>query len=96
MAVGVDQPRCEQAAGQFAHLLCIQAQRLFARGNQGDAAVTDAQGVLFEYHAGRFDRNQPGRQQEQIERGLEVGHRGCPRQSKVAEVYPSACLPGSL
>ena len=68
VAVGIHQPGGEQHAGQFAHLAGLQAQGLFARGEQGDAPVADAQRVILQHHAGRLDRNQPTRQQKEVER----------------------------
>ncbi|MCY1417724.1 hypothetical protein D9M71_332650 [compost metagenome] len=76
MAVGVDQTRGEQHARQFAGFRGGVAQRLVARGEQGDAPVADAQAVVAEDDAGGLHRDYPGRQQEQVERSFGFGHGG--------------------
>ncbi|MNN00076.1 hypothetical protein D3C81_1126590 [compost metagenome] len=74
VAVGVDQPGGEQHAGQFAALAGGHGQRLLARGEQGDAAVADAQRVVAQHHPGRFHRDYPFGEQEQVQGGGGAGH----------------------
>ncbi|MNN31985.1 hypothetical protein D3C81_1456960 [compost metagenome] len=74
MAVGVDQARGEQHARQLAGFRRRVAQRFGARGEEGDTAVADAQRVVTEDDASGFHRDNPGRQQKQVERGFGFGH----------------------
>ena len=63
VAVGVDQPRRQQDIRQFTDFRGVTLQCFGARADKHDATVTDAQAVLLEHHACRFDGDQPGRQQ---------------------------------
>ncbi|MCY1427656.1 hypothetical protein D9M71_435130 [compost metagenome] len=97
MAVGVDQSGGQQHARQLAALAGVDAQRQVPRGEQGDAAVADAQRMIPQDHAGRLYRDYPGWQQKQIERGVGAGHGGASwAQNEVAAVYPSQMTSGSL
>lgn len=81
MAVCIDQAGAEQHAGQFTHLLRRQLQRRVPWPDKGNAAIADTQAVLLEHHPSGLDGYQPGRQQQQVERGGSGGHRRLlPRQ----------------
>ncbi|MCY1415126.1 hypothetical protein D9M71_305950 [compost metagenome] len=97
MAVGVDQPRAEQAARQFAGFASDERLGLAARADEHDLPVADAQGMILQNHSGRFDRHQPGRQEQQVERRSGFGHDRFPWATEgEGEVYPSVRAWGSL
>lgn len=76
MPVGVDQAWGEQCSRQFADFAGHPLQGFGARADKGDASVADAQAMLPQHDAGRFHGHQPGGQQQQVERGGDVWHRG--------------------
>lgn len=62
--VSVDQSGAKQHVWQFAGFVGRVLQRGVTRADEHDAAIANADGMVLEYDAGRFDRHQPGWQQE--------------------------------
>ena len=62
MPVGIDQARTEQHVRQFADFAGVKLQCGSPWPDKNDASVADAQGMILEDNAGRFDGYQPGRQ----------------------------------
>ncbi|MNP20856.1 hypothetical protein D3C76_1134500 [compost metagenome] len=76
VAVGVDQPGAEQAAWQLAGFGGDEALGLGPGADENNLPVANAQAMILQYHPGRFDRHQPGRQEQQVERRSGFGHGG--------------------
>ncbi|MNS88953.1 hypothetical protein D3C72_1229470 [compost metagenome] len=74
MAVGVDQAWAEQAARQFTGFGGDIALGLGPRADKDDLPVANTQAMILQYHPGRFDRHQPARQEQQVERRSGFGH----------------------
>ena len=64
VTVGIDQPGAEQHVRQFAGLRGGVLESLFAWANKHNAPVANANAVILEYDTGRFNRHQPGGQQQ--------------------------------
>ncbi len=97
MAVGVDQARAEQHAGQFLHLHGVLPQRLGTWTDIDDTAIANADAVVLEHDACGLDRHQPGGQEQKVERCCSVRHEKVSIVYYVDdEVYPSVFAGGSL
>ncbi|MNN98203.1 hypothetical protein D3C81_2175360 [compost metagenome] len=57
MPVGIDQSGAEQRARQFADFGCLKLQGFITWTDEGNSPVTNAQAMLLEHHASRFDRD---------------------------------------